>query len=805
MYREFPRSGAEESVVDRTPGPVPGGLAPSVTPAAPVRWGPTGGSINAGSVAWMQGGGNAATARAVAAAGPLAALDPEQDAMIQTLSGEVTNVLLPAYRAAVDAIDPPAALQLAMAIMEGYRRLRGLQPVPGPLAGPAPLPDERITRLTDLLAREIGPQRFRGQLVLGQSVAHVTGDPLTYLADDAGMVVNVLITVLDAKRLLGDDATPSWTGAREAVEQIERFRSRPVTFFFMQEVLRAEGLWTRLAGVPGPSGRSLGDTAEAVRVQWRETGAFLDVGEFDRQKMESLLTYSAGDWAITDEDAMGVARMVMSASPPARGPLLAGIDGMGLLTRLCENLPWKYVQAMEQGMQGPDEVKTRLREYWQSQGGGESLSKMYDDQIMDNLAEGDNVAAFGWTYLATAHNALTFGFLSTHDAAYDAAQEGWISSDAYYSTTAKAAARSAAIAGVTIASGGAAGAFGEGVALGLGAGRTAAQLIGGGFGGAVSGVAGQATTDAFDLALMGKEWEDVDGGNYLLAGGLGAGTGLLTAGVAAAGSRYLPNSAKTMSQTYAERYPQLDNVLTRLRNSGIRTGLATRVTGQELIALVDSGLVGAPNALERLDAVYGNRRIEIPIEDLTKVFPQSDIERMYGPVDPATGAVAVPSGPQSGGGFVGAAPDVPPGGLSTDANVRQTFGLDTNAQFYAKYHAGEPLFEVTFRTTVELDVPLPQENAVGVPLGSVDPATHHVPGAGRTAGGVREGTLPRGSAIEILSIRPIGKTHTTFPSTGQPYGPYPVAPPAVRPGTLPAPAGGAVGGSTNPRDDRRRR
>jgi hypothetical protein len=68
-----------------------------------------------------------------------------------------------------------------------------------------------------------------------------------------------------------------------------------------------------------------------------------------------------------------------------------------------------------------------LLPFFEGKGGGTSLHKTYEQNIMENLEEGgfiNNAQAFGWTFLDTAHNALTFGFLHEYSAAYDANEEG---------------------------------------------------------------------------------------------------------------------------------------------------------------------------------------------------------------------------------------------------------------------------------------------------------------------------------------------------------------------------------------------
>jgi hypothetical protein len=767
----------------------------------------------------------------------MAQIYERQDA-IDALRDEIVQVLLPAYRKAVDALDAEGAAQLATAAIAGLgeveRRRDALANKVGgwrssaagdPVSvGEAPesfddievdvdteigFTDDAVAQLKRDMFIEMGPQLFRESEVV--RLALPAGTPSRdYISSEAGTVIALIATSREVMRMLGEDSTKAAPMTRmEAARKVGEWRSRPVNIRFLERVLTDEGVWNQIASFPAVGMQPLTGVLADAREQAAETGNLMDVGTFDADQANDLLSRGATDWAISDEDAMSVFKMVMSAPRDSRQALMEQLDRAGKFDRLIENLPWKAVQALHDSIavRGGEmtSLRQRMADRIADESGGESLSKVYERNIMSNIEDDDLLDAYGWTFLKTAHSALTLGFLDIHDAAYDARQEGYISSDAYWSTTTKAAARSAIIMAATAATGGAAGAFAEGSALGLGASQTTATLIGAGVGGGVSGISGQFTGDVFDQAFLGKEgfssFED-----YALAGAMGAGTGLLTGGLQAAGAKYLPNSAKTMAQVYGERYPKLDNVLTRIRGSGVRTGMRVRVTGQELVELSKAGLLGTANlqdSLDRIGAVYKNDRIDITAETMSKIHPQSDIERMYGTVDPITGDVTVTNPNPTSAGFAGKSSDLSPAARSSDASVRQSLGID-NPAFgpYQKYYSGEPLFEVVFRTSAELDVPLPQQNAPGVPLGRTDPTTHHNVGTGRAGsgptGGVAEGELVRGAPIEIVEIRSVGDAHAGFPSTGTPYSPFAPAAPTVR--NLPAPVSGATSGPTSTAD-----
>jgi len=789
--------------------------------------------------------GNRAVADALAlqrkkakpAASPPSEVDPR--ALLREAGSELPKIrgfYLPAYRRAVDAFDAPAAIELARFVVDDMARvLDACQQVRSHVAQLAPsspavhdldtelqLVQGQVTVLTSELAVQMGPQVFQDQPV-GSAYSPPEAIDLRYVAKEAGTVVQLLITIRRVELLAGKaDASPS--DIHDAVTEIEPWRSRPINMLFLRKALVAKKLWAKLIKGKGDADQDLGDVVDETLRQGLATGVLGDVGEFDATKANDLLSYSGTDWAITDDDAMAVFKMVMSTAVNVRGKVLAQLDRLGKLDRLCSNLPWKYVEAMANST--PDEkVRKKLEPHYVGKGGGKSLSKTYEENIMQDLGQEKWVRAYGWTFLMTAHNALTYGFLGAHDAAYDAKEAGWISSDAYLSTTAKAVARSAAIAAVTYVAGGAGSAFGEGAAQAMGAGQTATEYIGAAIGGATSGVAGQFTADVYDQAVMEKKGFS-GGGEYLYAGLLGAASGMvgmkaqkIGASAAEALSKYTgaPQtgflaSPKTLGEMYARKYPWLDNTLARFRGSGVRSGLRLRVTGQELSNLIRAGIISKASlqqALGRIGAVYANDRIDISAETLSKFYPQSEIEKYYGTVDPKTGQVTVKNPDPAAGGFSGKSSDVPPGvrgAGASDAAARQSMGLDPKTpapgwkppSYYQKYfNPSDPMFEVVFQSDVELDVPLPDKNAPGTPLGAQDPTNLHVPGTGRTAGGVAEGELPRGAPIKILSIKPIGTPRAGYPSTGATYQPHPPAVPSVR--GLGAPLGSTAAGSTNPK------
>jgi hypothetical protein len=508
----------------------------------------------------------------------------EQTEAVNELIAFVSEILVPTFRSARNAVDAIAAAEVAATAVAAVRQARAALSRARSRAAdydPArrvssdldsllslPLPAESdfalhsdLTVEVDLRAEdldalerglsvELGPQEFRGETVAGAYRMPGAGDDvLNAVIREASMTVDLLATAaVMADRAWGGELA----SMREAVGYAEQWESRPLNFYFLYRVAQhAVGdHWAALAAVPGPSGRRLPQVLGDVQDIGREFGIMTDVGAFRPAEADDLLSYTAGDWRISDEEAMQVFEMIASASPAARLPILESLDRHGRLDRLCANLPGAAVRALLEaigGAGGADapEVAFRLQAHAASHAGGQTATEVYEAMIMENIAEENYVRAYLWTFLDVSHSALTLGFKDIHDGTYVARREGLISSDTYWSTTAKAAGRTAVLLAATAVTGGAAGGFAEGMALGRGLGATTSQLIGGGFGGAASGLSGQFTADVYDQALLGREGFS-SAGDYAAATGLGAASGTLLAGIGSAGARCLPRSAERM-------------------------------------------------------------------------------------------------------------------------------------------------------------------------------------------------------------------------------------------------------------------
>jgi hypothetical protein len=569
------------------------------------------------------------------------ALTPERALLSAQQAVNMTRViretLKPAYRNAVDALNPVAALELGTHIFSAYSAIETarteiahafppgnegaamVSTVDTPVDDTVEAAHARWLELQGLqgmligdegvlgyeLIREVGPGMFRGTPVAEGAVAPPPKkNAAARIANEAGVVVEILALVHKIRDMTGASAGEcrqlSEGEQCEIASWLEPYKSRPIDFAFAAQVLAAEHLWDIVAGAKGASGRTLAETRDKAQAQARETGAFVDVGEFDADTVQQLLDDAS------DGNAMEVFETLKEMPPSARGPVIKQIDRMGLLGGLCDHLPWQYVKALHGVIAESDHAAASLLlPYFEDKGGGKSLHKMYEENIMENLEEGgfiNNAQAFGWTFLDTAHNALTFGFLHEYSAAYDASEEGWITDDQFYASAGKALGKAVAIGVVSAVTGGLAGAAAEGAALGVGISEGAAAIIGGGVGGAVGGVAGHFTGDVYDQLLNGKEGFD-SLGDYGMSAAVGGASGAALATVSVMAGQYLPASQQRMADLYATRYPRMTRVLEDVRMAGYSAGAAGRAGAvqvkmkvQEYLDSIDTGGFGGPTA-----------------------------------------------------------------------------------------------------------------------------------------------------------------------------------------------------------------
>jgi len=586
------------------------------------------------------------------------------------LLGLVRGTLFPAYRRAIDALDPLPALELARHIAGSLQVIEHdkqeiLLTLPSDdvhhymvsIEGqPDQTEDQIKTKFEKLqiektalltavdalegqLAIEIGPQMFRGKPVLGSYTKPSVGkDPVGYVTMEAGAAVELISVVAQIRNVAGAEAglcaVLDAAQRQQIIALVEPWKSRPVNFAFLVRVLQDEGIWDAVAHEPGKQGKTLEQTNASVLEQAQETGALADVGELDIDTLNGLFgidrhdpaRFEEGPPGIDDDTAMQIFEKLRTAAPEARGPLIRQIDAMRELHEFCTHLPWKYVEAIHDSVVSSDPAAAALlRPYFEGKGGGRSMHRIYMDQVDENLDEGQEIRAFGWFFLDFVHNAFTAGFQHEYSEAYDAHEQGWTTDDQFSSQTTKALGKAAAIMAVSAVTGGVAGEFAEGVAAGLGASRSVAQIIGGGVGGFAGGVSGHFTGDVYDQLLNGKQGFD-SVGDYMQSGAMGGGMGVVLSGVSVAAGKYF--GAPRPIDAFAQRYPRMSRVLEDVRASGFRSGAAVKMKVSELLDLLGSGFggPGGPGAFAYAGA-YG---------DVRALPPDTEIYVRMRPVRPLT-------------------------------------------------------------------------------------------------------------------------------------------------------------------------
>lgn len=215
----------------------------------------------------------------------------------------IQSTMVPAWTAAVSAMEPRAALEIAghvigglTKIREGEARLSELVPDVDPKApqvstaetdiytDPADLAlltqlkgqlDAALAGSLPMMAVRLSPQMFDGEAVAGATEAPPKlRDLIGFVAYEANNVVELLdeANYIEQHLVMPTDedgrsvpANPDQT--REAVDRLERKRSRPVNFFFLAAVLKKKGLWSEIQRVKSINGKTPDELERKVSAQ----------------------------------------------------------------------------------------------------------------------------------------------------------------------------------------------------------------------------------------------------------------------------------------------------------------------------------------------------------------------------------------------------------------------------------------------------------------------------------------------------------------------------------------------------------
>ena len=516
------------------------------------------------------------------------------------------TTLLDAYHRAVSSFDAPGVGELALQIVHGVAQVEHARDQIGPGDDLAPLRtelDSAWQSAVSQLAVQVSPQILGGALIAASLEppprSHVVHLGPELIAHEAGRVVELL----EAAERIRSYVMPETEATSEpaapgdqllAVAELERFASRPIDAMFLAAILKHTGVWLELAQACGSDGRTAAQVLGHVEAQAAETGATVELGpKWNALEAADALSYGLTDWAVTDEEATRVVEMLQAASPQGRGALVKQLHRMGLLERLAANVGWAFLQQIGETLNDP-EAESLLAPHYEGKGGVPSSHELLMSQVDRNLQEGsslDTIQAGAWYLLDTSLDTLSFGGKSSIDRAHEARDAGLISEDAYWAEANKAMARTAAVGAAAALTGGAAGAWSEGAALGLGASEGGAALVGAATGGAVGNVGARFTGDVYDQLLSGKPGFDSFStyAQDFASGGL-FGAALAPVGLHAA--KHLPASARTMAQTYAVRHPQLIPMLEAARVAGKGAAFRVRMTVREWLDVLRTGAGG---------------------------------------------------------------------------------------------------------------------------------------------------------------------------------------------------------------------
>ena len=550
--------------------------------------------------------------------------------------------LLTAYHAAVAAFDAAGTRAIAAQLVAGLLQMEHAQEqvsrwaphATGELAQlRAQLASETRAAVASL-AVQLSPQMLAWAPVAGTieppsrgKVAHLGAE---LVAQEAAMVVVLLeaadhIAALAAPQGEASSLPASPDDLRRAVDEFERFQSRPIHAAFLAEVLRRRGVWPDLAQARSNRTNQTADgLLRGAQAQAMETGATADVGQrWNPAKAEDALTYGLADWAITDEDAMEVIEMLRWASPEARGGLVKQLHKRGLLARVTSNVGWQYVKAIAETLNDP-EAEALLAPYWEGKGGVPSLGQLLTKQVQDNRQQGglvNDVQAFAWETLNNSLDVFTLGAKPALDAAHEALDAGWISADAYSFEASKTEARAIVTAAAMAATGGLAGAWTEGAALTLGAGEGGSSVLSAAMGGAVGNTAGQLAGDTFDQAFSGKQGFD-SLGSYAQTFAQGGLFGAALAPVGLAAAKYLPATMRTIAQDIAAHHPEMVGILEAAKTAGAGAAFRVRVTVREWLDITKGGGGSGGMFAGGLQPVFATAGIS---PDLSALPPDSEL------------------------------------------------------------------------------------------------------------------------------------------------------------------------------------
>ena len=371
--------------------------------------------------------------------------------------------------------------------------------------------EQRVIAALGVAADALVPHQFRGQEVAGVvPVLNVEGPPeliRARLAGELDRTMQLLVDIAHIEKLVQSQKKHDQSVLDSARSIVDSWAHRPIDIAFLRAALGAT--WNVLDAT-APAGAKPSDALDQATKQAHHTGWLGDTGQFDIHEAEMWLNLGGS------ENAWIVYRKLTTADPDTRARLLMQMKQRRLLDKFCSSFGWEPIKQLHDGLgYGFPEIKSDLQKYFI--GGkdkwGPSLGEEWDSHKSSLHHLLGSVPHVGGALNFVADLA-TFGFNSSYGRARDAYTAGQTSEDDWETQRNHIYARTAAMAFVSIVTGGAADKFVRGGAATV----STVRAIGAGMaGGATGSVTGLATSDAYNVYVSGEQESFSSPENYVKA------------------------------------------------------------------------------------------------------------------------------------------------------------------------------------------------------------------------------------------------------------------------------------------------
>lgn len=462
--------------------------------------------------------------------------------MAQTAATSLTSTYLPSYRAARDRVEPQTVAKLGGQILGLLAQLHGAKQALDQLQRQTPhqdvpgaSPDEDLrlarkhealeTKATTLLplikavdanvGATLPPHEFHGVEVGGKAVvldlsAMHDDEAFDKLAGELQRTIEMLAFVEDMrKRLLHDKNGLSRENLDAARLQLAQWASRPLDLAFLHVALGP--LWDVLEKTAtSPMDRKPSDMLSDATKQAQQTGWLGDRGRFDI------------DVAVTHLQVGGrqMAELVLAdlftADPDTRARLLVQMKERGIFDKFCHSLGWEPLKQLHDSLgAGFGPIKHDLQQYFLGpRKFGPELGREWENHDWSASALAERHLGVVGKAMNKVADFGSFGFYSSYGKAIDDQSHGLVGDDEAARERHDVYARTAAVAFVSMLTGGAADKLVRG-------GRAGMSIAGGIAGGSVGSMTGEFTSDVYNVYGSGEQEHFSSPVEYVKAGIIG--------------------------------------------------------------------------------------------------------------------------------------------------------------------------------------------------------------------------------------------------------------------------------------------